>query len=192
MKHSCRALLLAAAALASLPHGAAAQTYRIDPDHTFPSFEVPHLRISLFRGQFTRTQGTIVLDRAVGTGMVDIVIDAASIRFGHPVMDKKMQEPDYFDVQKHPQITYRGRTMRFENGKPVEIQGELTLLGNTRPLALKVLSFNCVEHPLLKKEVCGADATGSFDRTDFGLATGAQRHGSSVTLRIQVEGVRAD
>ena len=192
MKRSSILVLFAAAALALLPQGAAAQTYRIDPDHTFPSFEVPHLRISLFRGQFTRTQGSIVLDRAAGTGTVDIVIDASSIRFGHPVMDKKMQEPDYFDVQRHPQITYRGRSMRFEGGKPVEVQGELTLLGNTRPLTLQVLSFDCVQHPLLKKEVCGADATGSFDRTDFGLATGAQRHGSSVTLRIQVEGVRAD
>jgi polyisoprenoid-binding protein YceI len=60
-------------------------------------------------------------------------------------------------------------------------------------VALKINSFKCIQHPMLKKEVCGADASGTFSRADFGVNYG-QQYGfnQAVLLRIQVEGIKAD
>ena len=70
--------LLAAGASSS----AFAQTYTIDPSHTYPSFEADHMGISVWRGKFEKTSGTVVLDRAAKTGSLEIVIDTNSIDFG--------------------------------------------------------------------------------------------------------------
>ena len=72
--------------------------------------------------------------------------------------------------------------------------GELTLHGVTRPVALKINSFKCIlDHPIIKREVCGADAIGTFDRADFGVNAGQQfGFSQEVTLRIQVEAIRQD
>ena len=68
--------------------------------------------------------------------------------------------------------------------------GELTLNGRTRPLTLTVHQLKCMPHPMLKRDWCGADASGSFNREDFGLAAGKD-YGfrMDVGLRIQVEAV---
>jgi len=69
----------------------------------------------------------------------------------------------------------------------------LTLHGVTKPVTLTINSFKCIQHPMLKKQVCGADASGSFNRADFGVNYG-QQYGfkQDVLLHIQVEGVKAD
>jgi polyisoprenoid-binding protein YceI len=77
---------------------------------------------------------------------------------------------------------------------PTMVSGELTLHGITRPVALKINSFKCIpDHPIVKREVCGADAIGTFSRADFGVNAGMQ-YGfrQEITLRIQVEAIRQD
>ena len=76
---------------------------------------------------------------------------------------------------------------------PSVVTGELTLHGVTKPVALKIVAFKCMLNPMLKKEVCGADAVGSFSRADFGVSYG-QQYGfnQDVGLRIQVEAIRQD
>ena len=71
--------LLAAGASSS----AFAQTYTIDPSHTYPSFEADHMGISVWRGKFEKTSGTVVLDRAAKTGSLEIVIDTNSVSYTH-------------------------------------------------------------------------------------------------------------
>ena len=79
-------------------------------------------------------------------------------------------------------------------GAPTTVSGKLTLHGVTRPVALKIDRFKCIpDHPLLKREVCGADAVGTFNRADFGVNAGRQfGFNQQVTLRIQVEAIRQD
>ena len=70
------------------------------------------------------------------------------------------------------------------------VTGTLTMHGVTKPLDLKILSFKCMPHPLLKREVCGADALGTLNRDDFGIDSGkACGFGMTTTLRIQVEAI---
>ena len=72
------------------------------------------------------------------------------------------------------------------------IEGDLTLHGVTKPVKLTIESFKCIQHPMLKKEVCGADAGGKFNRADFGVDYGKNfGFKQDVTLRIQVEAIKA-
>jgi polyisoprenoid-binding protein YceI len=90
-------------------------------------------------------------------------------------------------------VTYKGKLEHFVNGAPTMVTGELTLHGMTRPVALKINSFKCIPHPLFKRELCGADAFATFNRSEFGLDYGEQ-YGfkPEVTLRIQVEALRTE
>lgn len=184
--------LILALMLAAGTGSAFAQTYNIDPGHTYPSFEADHMGISIWRGKFTKSSGKITLDRAAKTGAVDITIDTNSIDFGHAKMNEHAKSKDMFDVEKFPTTTYKSKSIKFDGDKPVSVDGELTLLGVTKPVTLTINKFKCIEHPMLKREVCGADASGEFKRTDFGLNYATPRFAPEVKLAIQVEAVKAD
>ena len=189
--------VIAAAALAAafaVPAFAAPVTYNLDPGHTFPSFETDHLGgLSVWRGKFTKSSGTVVLDRAAKTGTVDVTIDAASIDTGNASLDKHVRSADILNVAQFPTATYKGTSIRFEGDQPVEVIGTLTLHGVTKPLNLKIDSFKCMQHPMLKREVCGADAKAEFNRDDFGVDVGKNYGFKMATrLQIQVEGIKAD
>jgi polyisoprenoid-binding protein YceI len=177
--------MLAAFAL----NACAADRFAIDPNHTYPSLEFPHMGISVWRGKFNKTTGKATLDRAARTGSVEIVVDAASIDFGHDRMNKIALTEDWLDTARFPVMTYRG-PMVFEGDAPVAVDGELTLLGVTRPVRLKIVSFKCIAHPVNKREVCGADAEGELDRAEFGMAKYTEGGMGRIRFRIQVEAVR--
>jgi polyisoprenoid-binding protein YceI len=173
---------------------AASTTYNVDPDHTHPSFEVDHFGgLSTWRGTFKKTTGTVDIDAAAKTGSVDVVIDTATVDFAHDKLNAHVSSPEMLDVAKYPTAEYKGKFVEFANGAPKTVSGELTLHGVTKPVTLTINSFKCFEHPMLKKQVCGADASGTFNRADFGVNYG-QQYGfkQDVLLRIQVEGVKAD
>jgi polyisoprenoid-binding protein YceI len=175
---------------------AAPVTYKVDPAHTYPSFAADHFGgLSVWRGKFDRSAGTIVLDKAAGTGTVDITVDTSSIDFGMPKLNEHAKSAEMFDVQKYPTATYKGTLANFRNGSPTEVRGELTLHGVTRPLNLTVDQFTCRIMPAAMggKERCGADATATFNRSDFGIDYG-QKYGFNmlVKLQIQVEATPAD
>jgi polyisoprenoid-binding protein YceI len=182
-------LVLFAATLAFAASAAAAPVlYKVDPDHTFPSFEADHMGISVWRGKLNKSSGSISYDKASGSGTVDIAVDLASIDFGQDKLNAWARSPEFFDVKKHPKALYKGRFEGATNGAPAEVQGELTLHGVTKPMTLKTHSLKCIPHPMFKRELCGADAIGSFNRDDFGLSAGKDwGFKMDVTLRIQVE-----
>ena len=169
----------------------AADTYKIDSNHTYPSFEADHFGgLSNWRGKFEKTEGTIVVDRAAKTGTVDITIDANSLDFGHAKMNEHAKGPDMFDVAKYPTANYKGKIV-FKGDVPASVNGELTLHGVTKPVTLQINSFKCIQHPMLKREVCGADASATFNRADFGVDYGIKMgFKPEVKLAIQVEAVK--
>lgn len=186
-----RILILAALATVSHIAMAAPVEYEIDPDHTYPSFEADHMGISFWRGKFNRTTGSLVVDRKAGTGSVEVGIDMDSVDFGLEALNAHARTPELFDVAKYPKAIYKGRLEGFVDGAPTRVAGELTLHGITRPVVLKIERFKCIPHPLYKRELCGANATATFKRDEFGLAAGKD-YGFSmdVELRIQVEAIQ--
>lgn len=192
MKKLLSTMALAAALIS--PALAAPVTYNLDPSHTYPSFEADHMGgLSTWRGKFTRNSGTAVLDVEKKTGTVEVNVDMDSIDFGMAKMNEHAKSEDMFNVAKYPTATYKGKFAKFEGGKPTAIVGNLTLHGVTRPVTLKINHFLCKQHPMLNKEVCGADALATINRKDFGVDYG-ESYGfkMDVALRIQVEGLRAD
>jgi polyisoprenoid-binding protein YceI len=174
--------------------GAAPTLYNIDSNHTYPSFEADHMGgLSVWRGKFKHTTGTIMLDRSAATGTIDVTVDTTSLDFGNDRLNEHAQGPEIFDVAKYPTAIFKGKLSRFEGDKPVEVRGELTLHGITKPLTLSIDSFLCKMNPMSKKEVCGADAVGTFNRSDYGITFGQQMgFRQEVKLAIQVEAIKAD
>jgi polyisoprenoid-binding protein YceI len=172
---------------------AAPVTYNVDPSHTYPSFEADHMGgLSVWRGKFEKSSGTIVLDKDKASGTVDITVDAASIDFGMPKLNEHAKSPEIFDVAKFPTATYKGTLTKFKDGAPTEVEGQFTLHGVTKPLTLTINQFKCMISPMTKKEVCGADASATFNRSDFGVSFG-DKYGfkQEVKLQIQIEAGRA-
>ncbi len=184
-KHLIVALIAASGASAF-----ASETYHIEPNHTFPSFEADHMGISVLRGKFTKTSGTIVLDRAAKAGSLDITIDANSLDFGHEKLNTHAKTADMFDVVKFPTATYKSKSIKFKGDVPVAVDGELTLHGVTKPVTLAINKFKCIMHPMLKREVCGADASAEFNRADFGISFGVPAFAPEVKLAIEVEAIK--
>jgi len=168
----------------------AADTYDIEPNHTFPRFEYSHLGLSTHHGQFDKTSGKIVLDRAAKTGSIDITVDMASVNMGNPKLEEHLRDEDFFDVAKFPVMTFKSNQVKFNGDVPVSAEGELTLHGVTKPLTLAITNVKCAMHPMVKKEDCGAEVTGMLKRSDFGVSKFTPMVGDDVTLHIQVESIK--
>lgn len=181
--------LVAAAGIAV----AAPVTYEIDPGHTYPSFEADHMGgLSLWRGKFNTTSGKVVLDTAAKTGEVEVTVDMASVNFGHNGMNDHAKGADIFDVAKFPTATFKGKISKWNGDAPAEVDGQLTMKGVTKPLKLAINSFLCKPHPMQRREVCGADASGTFMRDDFGVDYGKSMGFKMDTkLLISIEALKA-
>jgi len=187
-KHLSLALLAAAVTSGAF---AAAETYKVDSTHTYPSFEADHFGgLSVWRGKFNKTEGSIVVDKAARTGTIDITIDATSIDFGNDKLNEHAKGGEMFDVAKFPNATYKGKLV-FKGDTPTSVDGQLTLHGVTKPVTLQINKFKCMVNPMSKKDVCGADASATFNRNDFGVSYATQMgFNPEVKLAIQVEAVK--
>jgi len=173
---------------------AAPAVYNIDPNHTYPSFEADHMGgLSVLRGKFKQSSGTITLDLAAHSGEVNVKIDTNSLDFGHGKLNEDAKSDEMFDTAKYPTATYIGKFSKFDGEKPTEVKGELTLHGVSKPVTLVINSFLCKPNPMTKKEVCGADAAATFNRADFGINYGQQMgFKQDIKLAIEVEAVKVE
>ena len=173
---------------------AAPAVYNIDPNHTYPSFEADHMGgLSVLRGKFKQSSGTITLDPAAHSGEVNVKIDTNSLDFGHSKLNEDAKSDEMFDTAKYPTATYIGKFSKFDGEKPTEVKGELTLHGVSKPVTLVINSFLCKPNPMTKKEVCGADASATFNRADFGINYGQQMgFRQDIKLSIEVEAVKVE
>ena len=183
-----KVLAAAVAALATaLPAAAATETFTIDPRHTFPAFEVSHFGMSIQRGRFNKTSGKITVDREARTGSVDVSIDAASVDTGDAKLGEHLRAADFFNAAANPTINFKGTKFNFDGDKVKTVDGELTMLGVTRPVTLTAQHFNCGNHPITKKMMCGAEFTTTIKRTEWGMKYAVPAVADDVMLRINVE-----
>ena len=188
--------LLAAAAVAlalaiTAGRAAAQETYTIDPVHSQPIFEARHMGFSQQRGSFGKSTGKITLDRAAKKGTVEVVIDTTSIRTYDPRLDEQMKSENFFNVAKYPTLTFKGNNVVFDGDRVVQVDGDLTMLGVTKPVTLKVANFVCGEHPSNKRPMCGAEATATIMRSDWGMKYALPKSVSDeIKLIIPIEAYR--
>ncbi len=167
------------------------ETYTIDPVHSQPMFEVQHMGFSLQRGSFSRATGQITLDRTAKKGTIDVTIDTTSIRTIDPRLDTNMKSENFFNVGQYPTMTFKSSNLVFDGDRVVGAEGELTMIGVTKPVSLKVANFVCGEHPSNKRPMCGAEAAATIKRSEWGMKYGAPRSvGDEVRLILPIEAYR--
>jgi polyisoprenoid-binding protein YceI len=185
------ALVAALAATIALP-AAAQETYVIESTHSQPGFEATHLGMSIQRGNFGKATGTVTLDRAAKKGTVDVTIDTASIKtFDGAKLDPIVKGDKYFNVEKYPTMTFKSSNLIFDGDRVVGVNGELTMIGVTKPVNLKVDNFKCGENPFNKRPMCGAEVSATIKRSDWGMTANLPfAPGDDVKLAIPIEAYR--
>ncbi len=194
---SCRLLLPLALASAFAVPASAADSYVVDPYHTYVHFEVEHLGMSKMRGRFDKVTGKFTLDPAAKNGSVDIVVQTASINTGDNdkgsrprSRDEHLRSPDFFNVAEFPTMTFKSTKVMFKSDGPGSIEGNLTLLGVARPVTLTVENWKCGPNVMSKKEMCGVNASATIKRSDFGMKYGVPAVGDEQKLWIEMEGYK--
>lgn len=165
----------------------AADTYSIDPSHTHATFSFHHLGLSTFDGKIPAESGTIVLDRAQKTGSINVVFNPGGVATGVAKFDDHLRSDDFFEVEKYPTATFKSNKITFEGDEPATVSGNLTIKNITKPVTLKITAFNCAQHPMLKVPACGANATATIKRSDFGMEYALPAVRDEITLGIEVE-----
>ncbi len=187
LKHNAIAILLAA----SLPLTAhAAESYTVDPMHTFPHFSISHLGFSTMQGRFDKTSGKVTLDRTAKTGSVEIAIETASVSTGFAKRDEHLKSPDFFNAAEFPTISYQSTALHFKGDALASVDGNLTMAGVTRPVTLTIDAFKCGANPMNKKDECGAAASAQIKRSDFGIKYGLPNVGDDVKLVFEIEAIK--
>jgi polyisoprenoid-binding protein YceI len=191
--------LLAPLLAAALPlaANAAADSYTMDPYHTFVHFEVDHLGFSTIRGYFGKVSGKFSLDPAAKSGTLDVTVQTASVSTGDNdkgsrsrSRDEHLRSPDFFNVAEFPTMTFKSTKVVWKGDRPGTVEGNLTLLGVTKPVTLNIDRWKCGPNPSNKKEMCGGNASGSLKRSDFGMKFGIPSVGDDLALWLGVEGYK--
>jgi polyisoprenoid-binding protein YceI len=168
----------------------AATSYTVDPRHTFPSFEINHLGFSIQRGRFNQTSGKVLLDPESATGYILISIETASISTGLAELEKHLRGKEFLDAERYPQIKFISDKLRFNKEQLVAADGILTLHGISKPVHLSVDHFYCGMNMIAMKNTCGANATTTIKRSDFGVDKYAPKLADEVHIAIQIEATK--
>jgi polyisoprenoid-binding protein YceI len=187
--------LLAFVIAAALP-AAAQHLYKIDSTHSSAQFSVTHMMISKVNGEFQKVSGTVYMDpEKPENDKIEATIDTTTISTRDEKRDGHLKSPDFFDVAKFPELTFKSTGASMENGK-LMVHGDLTLHGVTKPVTLAVEGPSAeIKDPQGNLRV-GASATTKINRKDFGLMWsktidgGGMVVGDDVNINIDVELVR--
>jgi polyisoprenoid-binding protein YceI len=121
---------------------------------------------------------------------VNVTIATASVDTGYPLFNEHIHGKDFLETSKYPTATFTSSKINFDGDKLASVEGTLTLKGISKPVTLDVTSFQCMPHPMLKKDAWGANATAVVKRTDFNMGKYAPNVGDDVMLSIAVEAVK--
>ncbi len=156
-----RVAVAVVASLIALPV-LADETYVLDPVHSQPRFMTRHLGFTTQLGSFVKSSAKATIDREAKKGTVDVTIDAASVTTHDATrLDAVVKGEKFLNVEKYPTITFTSNDFRFDGDTLAGVNGELTMLGVTKPVLFKVENFRCGAHPFNKKPMCGGEATAS-------------------------------
>lgn len=174
--------LLVTALLATSFAAATAATYTIDPHHTNARFAADHNQTSTNVGGFFMLEGKVEFDAAKKTGSVDIKIPMSKMNSGNPEFDEHLKAERLFNAQKFPEMRFVSTKFVFDGDKVKSVEGNLTILGQTKPVVLEAAKFNCYHNKMANKEACGGDFKAKIKPTDWGFKMPAE-----AKIKIQVE-----
>lgn len=193
MKMRFMTFVAAAALTAGLltPAMAEERTYEFDTVHSKIIFFVDHLGFSKSMGQFLEFDGYFTFDPDTAeNAKTEVIIDTSSISMDNYAWDEHMKNEDFFDVEKHPEMSFRSTAVEITGDNTGQLTGDLTLLGVTQPVTLDVTYNKSGPHPMNADEYrAGFSATGQLNRSDFGMNYGLPMVGDEVKIRLEIEGI---
>lgn len=165
--------------------------YTLDPLHSYVLWRINHFGFSNPSGKWM-TQGTLVLDeRQPNNSHVNVTVNVANITTGVPALDKHLQGPLFFNVEKFPTATFVSNKVEVTSKNTAKITGLLTIRGVTKPLILDATLNKMGINPINNLETAGFSATTSLRRSDFGINTLLPDLSDNVQLQIEIEANKA-
>ena len=183
--------------ITTLPGWAQVSTWEIDSAHSGVHFSVRHLMIATVRGEFRKVTGTINMDeKDISKSNVEAVIDAATIDTREERRDNDLRGANFFDVAKFPTITFKSKSVTRQGEGKLQVAGDLTLHGVTKPVILDVEGLTNQIKDQRGNIKTGALVTTKFNRSEFGLTwnrvieTGGVAVSDEVAIVIDLELVK--
>lgn len=162
--------------------------YTIDPGHTATVFSWSHFGFSTPSANFSDIQGTITVDNEKpANSSVHVTIPVSSINTNVKALDEHIQTAEFFDVEKHPNITFKSTKVQALGKNKYKITGNLTIKGVTKPVVLDAVLNKQAVHPMTKLQTIGFNATTSFNRSAFNVGAYVPNVGDKITVNITTE-----
>jgi len=187
---SALAFLIATAAQAEMAN------YQLDPEHTTVYFTVDHIGYAKTLGLFTNISGEFMYDAETQElGEVNVSIDAASVESFNAARDGHVRGSDFLDVDNHPAITFTATGGKAASATNGTVTGDLTILGQTRPVTLEVTLNKAAPYPFgHKRDVLGLSMSTEIQRNDFGMTYAVENGlvGDTVAIAIETEAMKIE
>lgn len=181
-------LLLAAALATAFAGAASAATYRIDPRHTQVWFTYSHHGYANLSGRLGEARGEIRYDAAnPAASAITVELPMSSLSTGVPKLDTHLASADFFEVDKFPTASFRSTKVTVRDASHLDVAGELTIHGVTRPATFAVTINKVGRHSMSNAEMAGFDAVATIRRSEFGVARMIPAVPDEVQIRISTE-----
>jgi len=181
------AALVALGLTVSIEAVAEPRSYAFDMSHSRIFFDISHRGYSTMHGRFADFGGTFLFDAEDPTqSALNVTIDPASIDMFHEGLNDHLRNPDFFDVARHPEMRFVSERVEITGENRFTVHGQFTLLGQTHPLAFDVV-VNQTGEGRGGVPMAGFSATGTLDRTQYGMGYAVPIIGAEVTFRIEIE-----
>jgi polyisoprenoid-binding protein YceI len=165
--------------------------WQLDPYHTQVEFSAKHLGMMTVRGHFADVTSVADIDPDNPEALhVEVTIQAASIKTNHEVRDKDVRGENFLDTDAFPVITFKSTGVEAAGDDRYTITGDLTIKGNTRPVALQMTRLGEFNDPMMGHRI-GYSGQAKINRKDFGLTFNPILDGRFVVsdeINISLEG----
>ncbi len=168
----------------------AADTYKLDPDHTSIVFRVKHLGVGNVYGSFAGATGSFEYDENTpSNNAIEIQVSAVNIYTTVEKRDNHLRSPDFFHIKKYPKISFKSTSAKKIDNTSFQVSGELTLLDKKRPITIKVVQTGQGKDPWGNFRR-GFETTFSIKRSDFGMGFMLNAASDEVQVTVSLEGIK--
>jgi len=188
-----RSLLILSCILASYAVAAAPVAYTLDPNHTQLQFSWNHMRYSNPEAGFDNITGTLMWDADdITKSSVDVTIAVDSLHSHIAVLDAKLKSAEFLDAQRYPTIRFVSTGVkRLDDNGNLQISGNLTVHGSTKPVSLDAHLNRVGVYPMLEVPAAGFSASALIKRSEFGVGEGIPFVSDELKVRITAEALEA-
>jgi polyisoprenoid-binding protein YceI len=168
----------------------AAETYKLDPDHTSVVFRVKHLEVAYVYGRFNAPTGSFVFDESSpANSSIKVRLNTKNVDTAVEKRDNHLRSPDFFNAEDHPIISFTSTSVKKLNDDTYEVSGNLTLLGKSRPLSVKAQNTGSGRDPWGNFRQ-GFETTFTIKRSEFGMNFMLGGISDEVVITVSVTGIR--